>query len=153
MDFFNFDNIGAKIKSFTKWACRIEIVLLWVACVAAVAVAFINRLSVSVFFVALLAAVVGPFVLWVLNWFVFAFGELVESAVKVRGRLRDIRLRAEERTQPLAYTAMPRDGACEDCGARGDDVYECVIQDSSGTRYRKLCPRCVEKCEAQVLRS
>lgn len=153
MDLFGFDNIGTKLKNLAKWGFRVETVLLWGVCVWVLVATLAKQQPASQIFMACTAAAVGPFVLWFVNLFPYAFGELVESMVRVRIRLKDFRPRAEERTQPLAYSALPKDGVCEDCGATGEDIYECVLQDASGTRYKKLCVRCVEKREAQILRS
>ena len=57
---FNFDDIGKKIKEFTKWYCWITIVLIWVGAVVALFV--LTAYYSELWFVPLVAAIVGPFV-------------------------------------------------------------------------------------------
>ena len=81
---FNFDNIGTKIKNFTKWYCWVSIVLMWIG---AVILFFVGTSDDDVYFlmaIALGMAVIMPFAIWISSWVMYAFGELVESTMEMR---------------------------------------------------------------------
>ncbi len=78
---FNFDDIGSKIKSFAKWACWIEIVLVWIGC----AIGLIASIGIgdAAWLIFVLAAVVAPFLVWVGYWILYAVGEMADAATKI----------------------------------------------------------------------
>lgn len=81
---FNFDNIGTKIKNFTKWYCWVSIVLMWIG---AAILFFVGTSDDDVYFlmaIALGMAVIMPFAIWISSWVMYAFGELVESTMEMR---------------------------------------------------------------------
>ena len=75
---FNFDDIGKKIKEFTKWYCWITIILIWVG--AAISLFVLTAYYGELWFVPLIAAIVGPFAVWISCWPMYAFGELVDNS-------------------------------------------------------------------------
>lgn len=82
-EFFNFDNIGGKIKNLAKWSCWITILLIWVAA----SIAFIALLieeEEELVLVPLIGAIVGPFLVWVGSWTMYAFGQFVEDIHTMR---------------------------------------------------------------------
>ena len=81
--FFNFEDIGAKIKNFTKWYCWITIVLIWVGSVICVIAGLADE-SYLLVGIAIGMAVIMPFIIWISSWMLYAFGELVESNMEMR---------------------------------------------------------------------
>lgn len=82
--FFNFENIGTKIKNFTKWYCWVSIVLIWIsAAIIFLAGCTDDDLAVMLIPLALGCAAIMPFVIWVSCWVMYAFGELIEKAVSI----------------------------------------------------------------------
>ena len=85
---FNFDNIGKKIKNFTKWYCWIMIILCWIAAI----VGFIILLDESeeVAFLPLIGGLVAPFIIWIGSWVMYAFGELVDKTCDIAAGNRPV---------------------------------------------------------------
>ena len=81
---FNFDDIGKKIKEFTKWYCWITIVFIWVGAVVALFV--LTAYYSELWFVPLVAAIVGPFAVWISCWPMYAFGELVDNSTNLKNQ-------------------------------------------------------------------
>ncbi len=77
---FNFDDIGQKIKNVAKWSCWVEIVLVWIGA----AISFIVFLSDDylwyLLWIPFVAAIFGPFIIWLSYWMLYAFGELVDNS-------------------------------------------------------------------------
>ena len=81
---FNFHNIGAKIKNFTKWYCWITIVLVWIASAILFIVGITQSYNQAVWIVsALIAAVVAPFLIWISCWLMYAIGEAVDRLCRI----------------------------------------------------------------------
>ena len=88
LGFFNFKNIGKKIKTFTEIVCKIAIVL----CVIAGIVAFVICILIGEIGLALLsvlATVAAVFVAWLSSWSSYAFGELVDSVSEIKELLKN----------------------------------------------------------------
>ncbi|MBO5746926.1 MAG: hypothetical protein J6S13_07535 [Clostridia bacterium] len=83
---FNFDNVGTKIKSFTKWYCWVSIIVIWVASIICFFAGFADDDTVFLSLVAIIAAVIMPFIIWVNSWMMYALGELVESNMEIRNQ-------------------------------------------------------------------
>ena len=82
---FNFDNIGEKIKNFTKWYCWITILLTWIFS----GIYFISLISdglEKLCWIPILTAAVGPFAVWISSWTMYAFGEFVEDIHAMRNK-------------------------------------------------------------------
>ena len=77
--YFNFDNIGGKIKSLTKNLCWFEIVLLWIACIVMSFYSFTDEYLMELFWIWPLAALVGPFLIWIGSWFMYSIGNCIEN--------------------------------------------------------------------------
>ena len=84
--FFNFDNIGGKIKNFVKWCCWISIIVVWIASVIMFFNLISNDYTASLCWIPMLMAAVYPFVIWVGSWAMYAFGELVEDIHAIRNK-------------------------------------------------------------------
>lgn len=82
-NFFNFENIGAKIKNFTILYSWITIVLIWVGSVICI-IAGLAEESYLLVGIAIGMAVIMPFIIWISSWMLYAFGELVESNMEMR---------------------------------------------------------------------
>ena len=78
---FNFDNIGAKIKKLTKWACWISILLIWVSSFFQV-IAWIYLELYVLLWIPIISAIITPYLIWMSFWFSYGFGELVENSCK-----------------------------------------------------------------------
>lgn len=82
--FFNFENIGAKIKNFAKWYCWISIVIVWIACFICFIAGFTDDDLTPLILIAVAGAALLPFLTWIGCWMLYAFGELVESTMEMR---------------------------------------------------------------------
>ena len=81
---FNFDNIGGKIKTFTKWYCWISIIIVWVACGILLLLGLSDLDLVGLYWgIAIPSAVFVPLTTWLSCWVLYAFGELVENSAKI----------------------------------------------------------------------
>ena len=80
---FNFNNVGAKIKSFTKWYCWVSIIIIWVAAVIGFFAGFADDDTIFITFISIVAAAVMPFIIWVSSWMMYGFGELIERAINI----------------------------------------------------------------------
>ena len=74
---FNFDNIGGKIKNLAKWSCWITILLLWIFAAICAIIMIAGGTPEQIFYM-IVIALVGPFVVWIGSWTMYAFGEFVE---------------------------------------------------------------------------
>ena len=81
---FNYNNIGGKIKGFVKWYCWISILLIWIAAPIAFLVMAADEFMSSMCWLPILIALVGPVVIWLGSWVLYAFGELVEDTHALR---------------------------------------------------------------------
>lgn len=80
---FNFDNVGTKIKNFTKWYCWVSIIVIWVASAICLFVGFADDTTLFLSLIAAVAAIIMPFIIWISSWVMYAFGELVEKTVAI----------------------------------------------------------------------
>lgn len=78
-EIFNFDNIGEKIKSLTKWSCWITILLIWIAAPIAFIVLVSDDWTVNLCWIPIVSAIVGPIIVWIGSWTMYAFGEIVQG--------------------------------------------------------------------------
>ena len=78
-EIFNFDNVGEKIKSLTKWSCWITVLLIWIAAPFAFIVLVVDDWTADLCWIPLVAAVVGPIIVWIGSWTMYAFGEMVQG--------------------------------------------------------------------------
>ena len=100
-EIFNFDNIGQKIKSLTKWSCWITILLIWIATPIVFIAGIINGSGVECILVPV-AGVVASFVVWIGSWFLYAFGEITRGIAEIdsntyRGCKKSIAQKESER--------------------------------------------------------
>ena len=87
---FNFDNIGSKIKNFAKWSCWISIILFWISETIAFFALIADEWSAYLCWIPLVAAVVGPFLIWLSSWLLYAFGEMVENTCENANTSKEI---------------------------------------------------------------
>ena len=80
---FNFNNVGTKIKSFTKWYCWVSIIISWVAAVIGFFAGFADDDTIFITLISIVAAAVMPFIIWVSSWMMYGFGELIERAINI----------------------------------------------------------------------
>ncbi len=85
-EIFNFDNIGSKIKNFTKWFCWISILLIWISAPICFILLISDGYADEFCWIPVVAAIVGPAVLWAISWPMYAFGECVEDIHAIRNR-------------------------------------------------------------------
>ena len=80
---FNFENIGRKIKNFTKWYCWVSIIISWVAAVICFFAGLSDDDVIFLTFIGIVGAIVFPLIIWVSSWAMYAFGELVERTASI----------------------------------------------------------------------
>ena len=95
---FNFNNIGKKIKNFTKWACWITIFLVWVSAAFSFLILVANERTAYLCWIPIVAAVFGPIYIWISCWCIYAFGELVDK------KSSDVNDDREEKRESNAHT-------------------------------------------------
>ena len=93
---FNFNNIGKKIKNFAKWYCWIGLIIILVVAFFAFIVWLAKEKSNYLLVVSLVSAVVGPILIWVGSWMLYAFGELVEKVSAIERNTRGVTLKSQE---------------------------------------------------------
>ena len=157
-NFFNFDNIGGKIKNFAKWSCWVTILLIWVS----MPILFITLLSDDVtaiyVFIPLIGGVVASILVWVGSWTMYAFGEFVEDMHAIRYK-SDYSQQSHEHIAPYnpQQTAVEEKrnqqedkpvNKCQLCDSYSEHLTYCVIKDTYTTRYRTLCDDCMKKYNA-----
>lgn len=84
LEIFNFNDIGGKIKNLAKWSCWITILLIWIASPIAFIALLVDGWTAELCWIPLVAAIVGPFFVWIGNWTMYAFGEFVEDTHAMR---------------------------------------------------------------------
>ena len=87
---FNFDDIGKKIKAIAKWSCWITIVLLWISAAIFFRVCLSSRYLNDMFWIPMVTAAFGPFVVWITFWPLYAFGELVDNSTNLKAQKANI---------------------------------------------------------------
>ncbi len=105
-----FENIGGKIKTYSK-------VIAWVGIVLSVLFGIIGMFTnilIGIFY-----AVFGSLLSWVGSFFAYGFGEMVEASVQSANTLREIRY--ELRNKP---TANPVQGRTPRSAAQGNPFRE-----------------------------
>ena len=72
-----FKNVGKKIKTFS--------VVMFIIEALAALVCGIGMIITSDYLIpyGVLVALVGPFVLWILSWFVYGYGELIDKTCEI----------------------------------------------------------------------
>ena len=83
-EFFNFKDIGKKIKNFAKWSCWVEIVLVWIAAVIYLIIVISDDGTADLFWIPLVSGIFGPFVIWIGYLTLYAFGDLVDNITYLR---------------------------------------------------------------------
>ena len=98
-EFFNFDNIGGKIKNLAKWSCWITILLIWVAAPIAFIVLVADDWTAEFCWIPLVGAIIAPIFVWIGSWAMYAFGEFVEDIHAIRdkeGTTKEVNAKREE---------------------------------------------------------
>ena len=141
-EIFNFDNIGGKIKNFAKWFCWITILLIWISSLIIFIVWVSDEWTVYLCWIPIVYAIVGPFVVWLGSWAMYAFGEFVEDVHTIRIKYvplseetalrkaeKESRQKEKELARKKAQTfACPQcssdvnygDASCSSCGQKFD---------------------------------
>ena len=101
--FFNFDDIGGKIKNLAKWSCWVTILLGWLGAIIAFFALFIEGNFLSAILL-LVSAVAYSFLVWFSCWGLYAFGELVEDthATRFSSKLSNIDKNLQLLVSPIA---------------------------------------------------
>ena len=127
-DFFNFENVGGKIKTLTKWTCWITILIIWIA----TPIAFIWMVSDShtaeYWWIPLVAAIVSPFVVWIVSWSGYAVGEYVELVHVMRDKEVDA---VSVKTEAAGIKV-----------ADGNNVNTAAEEQATANVQRFICPKC-----------
>ena len=153
-EIFNFDDIGSKIKNLAKWSCWITILLIWIAAPISFIVLVSDEWTAEFCWIPLVGAIVGPVLVWVESWVLYAFGEFVEDTHAMRKKYypmaeeqanREVEERAEREAKAKAkHEAEPAEkGKCELCGKESDALHRRKIDDTVG--WANLCDECVKK--------
>ena len=85
-EIFNFENIGGKIKNLAKWSCWITILIIWIATPISFIALVVEEYTAYLCWIPLAAACVGPIIVWVGSWAMYAFGEFVEDIHAMRNK-------------------------------------------------------------------
>ena len=105
---FNFDNIGGKIKSIAKWSCWITILLIWIAAPIAFFLLVSDVWTAEFCWIPLVGAIVGPVLVWVESWVLYAFGEFVEKTADNENNTRQILKKLNEKSTRYKASAFFR---------------------------------------------
>ncbi len=81
---FNFDNVGKKIKSVTKWACWVTILLIWVAAVVYFGYLLGNKWLAKWCLLVPFGAAALSVIVWSSSWGMYAFGDFVDDIHALR---------------------------------------------------------------------
>lgn len=87
-ELFSFENIGRKIKSFTKWSCWILIA----ASVIGMIIAFIAIIAdgdEDFLWMPIVGIFILPPVIYIGCWFTYGFGEIIEKLTKIEINTRN----------------------------------------------------------------
>lgn len=177
-EIFNFDNIGGKIKNLAKWSCWIAILLIWIAAPITFIILASDDWTASLCWIPLVGAVVGPVLVWVESWLLYAFGEFVEDIHAMRDKegtteevkakreaearmKREAELKAQQEAaektkreaesnakEQVAEIEQPSGEQCQLCDNYFEHLTYCKIVDDMGTRYRNICDGCIQKYNA-----
>ncbi len=150
--FFNFDNVGSKIKNFTKWACWISIIVIWIAVGVCILVSMTDEpygLGIG----AIVGGGILTFTTWIGSWVMYGFGEIVENAThkgrsvtpKVTLKTGDCDALAQENNEEADEGAPLITGRCWICRKNPVKVRTYLIKDEWGVAYRHVCDHCAEK--------
>ena len=110
--FFNYDNIGGKIKNIAKWYCWITILLIWISAPILFIVLVASPGTDEMWWIPIVGAIVGPFVIWVSTWPVYAFGEFVEDTHEIRnkglqGEIQEVKVPTEKERNAVNEQLRP----------------------------------------------
>ena len=99
---FNFNDVGQKIKNLAKWSCWITILLIWIVSPISFFVLLSDRWTVELCWIPILTAFVGPIIVWIGSWFLYAFGEITRGIAEIdsntyRGCKKSIAQKESER--------------------------------------------------------
>lgn len=156
-EFFNFDNVGGKIKNFTKWACWISIIVIWVAAAGGVIYSIYHTSEYGLSGIGYLSIIGGgmlTFLIWISSWPMYGFGVMIENSCALAGS-EDVEEEYEEYeeessqlTAPMIVErfdekdwSVPNDDniKCAICGADVDLLFPCAT--ASGKRIY-ICEDC-----------
>ena len=130
---FNFDNIGGKIKNLAKWSCWITILLLWIFAAIGAIIMIADDTPEQIFYI-IVIALVGPFVVWIGSWVMYAFGEFVERTCDNEDNTRLILEKLTEDNYDNNYTTAEE--------VDEDNIAEDYIEDDEPQEY---VPSCTEE--------
>jgi hypothetical protein len=140
---FNFDNIGGKIKNLAKWSCWITILLIWIAALIAFIVLGSEAWTAELCWIPFVGAVVGPVVIWIGSWAMYAFGEFVEDTHAIRNKYYPIeeeesKRKAEEKAKRKAEEKARREAEEQraKCEAEKEQLSKSDIEDAA-SKYLK----------------
>lgn len=85
-EIFDFEDIGGKIKSLAKWSCWITILLIWITAPIAFIALLSDDWTAAFWWIPFVSAIVGPIVVWIGSWAIYAFGEFVEDTHAMRNK-------------------------------------------------------------------
>ena len=126
-----FDRIGMKIKVLATIICFVGIV-------ASVVGAMILLSEFEVIAIVLLFA--GPFVSWILSWFLYGFGEIIEKLHQIEENTRKSTVPTEHVTSPRADKKKPPEQPTPPAPVQEEDSEPVEVD------YQTIkCPRCKEK--------
>ena len=158
-----FENIGGKIQKLAQIICILGIIASFIAGITVGAIGSYRTWQFLLIMVLIWGA--GALASWISCFMVYGFGRLIENSEIIKDNTREIIgyqkaiadnqkkqtgiIDKKEKTNPPTYE-WGRSGVCEECGMNGR-VKDCIIKDSTGTRYRKICPDCLRYLGATPL--
>ncbi len=81
---FNFYNVGQKIKSVTKWACWVTILLIWIATVVFFVLLLGDKWTARWCLLLPFGAAALTLIVWSGSWGMYAFGDFVDDIHALR---------------------------------------------------------------------
>ena len=140
-EIFNFDNIGSKIKNFVERSCWISIILLWISEAIAFFALIANEWTAYLCWIPLVAAVVGPFLIWLSSWLLYAFGEMVEDIHAMRNNYYPIAGEQTKGTNNNPYNINIQSSKFNEPSAKAKKyMSQEIMPKYEGNGY--ICPSC-----------
>ena len=147
-----YDNIGGKIKGLAKFFFVVGLIVSLVCGIV------LMTLSSGLVLLGLLMIILGGIIAWISTFVLYGFGELVEKTCEIQSVV--CINNNPDSSDFVNETALgdhkniderkPTIGVCEKCTMVDVELYDCIIEDYFGTRYRKLCKDCIKKTNAKL---
>ena len=105
---FSFENIGGKIKSFTKWFCWITILLILIFATLSFLILLATPSTSRFSWIPIIGGIIIPACIWVASWPMYALGQLIDDAHSIRNQsntIDNINKNTQIKVQPMMDNA------------------------------------------------